>query len=268
MRIAAWRAGLFAAVSLLGAGALSAPARADGAWGPFTANISLTTDYRFRGISQSDNDAAVQGGIDFADNGWFAGVWASTVDFLDDGPGSNLKDAPAEVDLYGGYNYAVSDTTEIGIKAIYYWYPDSDSPIPGVNHYDYFELGGHVSHTFEKFSLLGELYWSPDYFFESSDSIYLAGTATVPLLKEFWIFDGGLTASARVAYQWIDDNATFGTPDYLTWDVGLTAKAGIFAFDARYVDTDLSDSECFGGGIFKDFCGAGFVGTVTVALPG
>ena len=262
MKLTSWKAGLFAAVAMMSAGATTSVAHADGAWGPFTANISLTSDYRFRGISQSDNGAAVQGGVDYASNGWFAGVWASSVDFLD----SATKDAPAEVDIYGGYNYAVSDTTEIGIKAIYYWYPDSD--YGGTNHYDYVELGGHVSHSFEKFSLLGEIYWSPDYFNESGDSIYLAGTATVPLLKEFWFFDGGLSASARLAYQWIDDNGTFGTPDYLTWDIGLTAKAGIFSFDARYVDTDLSDSECFGGGVFKDFCGAGFMGTVTVALPG
>lgn len=262
MRIAAWTAGLVAAVSLTSMSAMTSVAHADGAWGPFTANISLTTDYRFRGISQSDTDPAVAGGVDFAQDGWFAGVWASSVDFLDD-PG---KDAPAEVDLYGGYNYALSDTAEIGIKAIYYWYPDSD--LAGTNEYNYFELGGHISKSFDGFSLLGEVYWSPDYFFESGDSVYLAGTATVPLLKEFWFFDGGLTASGRLAYMWIDDNATFGTPDYLTWDIGLTAKAGIFAFDVRYVDTDLSDAECFGGGVFSDWCDATVVGTVTVGLPG
>jgi uncharacterized protein (TIGR02001 family) len=262
MRIAAWKAGLFAAVTLLGTSATASIAHADGAWGPFTANISLTTDYRFRGLSQSDNDAAVQGGFDFAQDGWFLGVWASSIDFLD-GAG---KDAAAEIDIYGGYNYAWTDTTEVGIKAIYYWYPDTD--FPGTNQYDFFEVGGHISHAFESFTLLGEVYWSPDYFFESGDSVWLAGVATVPLVKEFWFFDGGLTASGRLAYQWIDDNATFGAPDYLTWDIGLTAKAGIFAFDARYVDTDLSTAECFGGGVFADWCDAGFVGTVTVALPG
>src|SRR4249919_1267602 len=135
MRSAAWSAIVVTAVTLTSIGTMSAPARADGAWGPFTANISLTSDYRFRGISQSDNGPAVQGGVDFAQNGWFAGVWASSVDFLDD-PG---KDAPAEVDIYGGYNYALSDTSEIGIKAIYYWYPDSD--LAGTNQYDYFEIG-------------------------------------------------------------------------------------------------------------------------------
>jgi uncharacterized protein (TIGR02001 family) len=261
MKTAGLKLALFAAASLLSTGVLSTPAAADGDWGPFTANLALTSDYRFRGISQSDRDPAIQGGVDYAKNGWFAGVWASSVDFLD-----SPRDAAAEIDLYGGYNHALNDSTEIGAKAIYYWYPDSDAS--GANQYDYFELGGHVSHAFEKFSLLGELYWSPDYFLESGDSVWLAGVATVPLAKEFWFFDGGLTGSGRLAHQWIDENTTFGTPDYLTWDVGLTAKAGIFSLDARYVDTDLSKSQCFGGGVFADWCGAGFVATLTVGLPG
>ena len=70
MRIAAWSAGLCTALSLMG---MSGIALADGApapaWGPFTANIELTSDYRFRGISQTDRSAAVQGGVDFASNG-------------------------------------------------------------------------------------------------------------------------------------------------------------------------------------------------------
>ncbi len=256
MRIAAWKAGLFAAVSLMG---VSGVARADGAWGPFTANIELTNDYRFRGISQTDRSAAVQGGIDFASNGWFAGVWASNVDFEDD----TNKNAPAEVDIYGGYNYAWSETTEIGLQARYYWYPDSS--FSGTATYDYFELQGHVKHDFGKFALAAEVDWSPDYFFESGTGVNVFGTATVPLLKEFWFFDGGLAASGHVGYQWIEDNAQFGTPDYLYGDIGLTATAGIFSFDVRYVATDISKADC-GGGL--NWCEGGFVGTVTVALPG
>ena len=260
MRIAAWSAGVCTAVSLMG---VSGIARADGApapaWGPFTANIELTSDYRFRGISQTDRGAAVQGGVDFASNGWFAGVWASNVDFEDD----TTKNAPAEVDIYGGYNYAWTDTTEIGLQARYYWYPSSD--YLSFPTYDYFELQGHVKHTFDKFTLAAEVDWSPDYFFESGTGVNLFGTATVPLLKEFWFFDGGLTASGHVGYQWIEDNQQFGAPDYAYWDLGLTATAGIFSFDARYVDTSLSKADCFSG---LDWCQAGFVATVSVALPG
>ena len=262
MRIAAWKVGLFAAVSLMGASATSSIAHADAAWGPFTANIALTTDYRFRGISQTDRSAAVQGEVDYTNNGWYAGVWASNVDFLD----SATKDAPAEVDLYAGYNYAWTDTTEVGLQARYYWYPSSD--FPGSPQYDYFELQGHIKHTFEKFTLAAEVDWSPDYFFESGTGVNLFGTATVPLFKELWLFDGGVAASGHAGYQWIEDNAEFGTPDYFYWDLGITATAGIFSFDARYVDTNLSKNECFGGAPYGDWCQGGFVGTVSVALPG
>jgi len=262
MRIASWKAGLFAAVALMGTGVTTSVARADGAWGPFTANIALTSDYRFRGISQSDTGAAVSGGIDYANNGWFAGVWASSVDFQD----SATKDAPAEVDIYGGYNYAWTDTTEVGLQARYYWYPDSG--FSGTAHYDYFELQGHVKHDFGKFQLAGEVDWSPDYFFESGTGVNAFATATVPLLKEWWIFDGGVAASGHVGYQWIDDNVQFGTPDYLYWDLGVSATAGIFTFDARYIDTNLSSTDCFGGGQFADWCKGEFVATVTVLLPG
>ena len=65
---------------------LSVGARADGepAWGPFSANIALTSDYRFRGQSQGQGEPALSGGIDYAgSSGFFAGVWASNVDFND-----------------------------------------------------------------------------------------------------------------------------------------------------------------------------------------
>src|SRR5262245_28605370 len=76
------QAGVFAALSLA---TLGATAMADDKpWGPFTAGVALTSDYRFRGISQSDRDGAVQGfvQVDFFDSFYF-NVWASSIDFND-----------------------------------------------------------------------------------------------------------------------------------------------------------------------------------------
>ena len=47
--------------------------------------------------------------------------------------------------------------------------------------------------------------------------------------------------------QWIEDNLTYGTPDWMFYDFGLTATWNIFAFDVRYTATDLDRNECFGG---------------------
>ena len=64
-------------------------------------NISLTSDYVFRGVSQTQNGPAIQGGIDYAHaSGFYAGTWASNVDWVSLGFKNNSS---MEIDLYGGY---------------------------------------------------------------------------------------------------------------------------------------------------------------------
>lgn len=223
----------------------------------WSANIALTSDYRFRGISQAQRDPAVSGGIDYASTGGFiAGIWASNVDFND------AADTDVEVDLYAGYTKALSDSTSATIKAVYYWYPDADYP-PGGNENDYLELIASVSHNFGPVAGSLEVAWSPDYFFESGDAVAITAGLTLPLADSVWIFDGGVWASGKLGYQAIDDNATFGTDDYVYYDVGLSAKAGPLTLDARWVDTDLDKGECFGG---LDLCEGGFVATATLSF--
>src|SRR4030095_10329301 len=65
-------------------------------------NVGAVTDYRYRGISQSRLDPALQGGADFAHkSGFYVGTWASSIKWVKDSGG----DANAEVDLYGGYKF-------------------------------------------------------------------------------------------------------------------------------------------------------------------
>jgi uncharacterized protein (TIGR02001 family) len=245
MTIAIWKAG---ALSLAAVTSICAAASAasDSPWGGFTANIALTSDYRFRGISQTDRSPAVQGTFQYTDDsGFFAGVWASNVDFND------AQESPAEIDLYAGYNFKLWDTTDASIKAMYYWYPDSEPA-----NYDYLEGIVSISHDFGRFALSGELAYSPDFFGETGDAVALTGGATIPIAKD--VLDG-LTASAHVGYQWIDETA-----DYAYWDAGLTAVWGNVTFDARYIDTDLEKTECG----LTDWCEGGVVFTVSLALPG
>ena len=81
-------------------------------------NVSLTSDYRFRGISQSDTQLAVQGGFDIAfENGLYVGVWGSNVDF---GAGA----APdLELDYYVGFSGDISEDVGFDVGYIYYDYP-------------------------------------------------------------------------------------------------------------------------------------------------
>lgn len=264
------KAGLFGVVAL----ASFAPAAyADGsdaapAWGPFTAGVSLTSDYRFRGLSNSNRDAAVQGWVQYDhESGFFANIWASNVDFQD----SSTYDSSVEVDFTVGYNHKFSENTTGTLKAVYYSYPDADAPA-GAPHYSYFEGIAAVSHDFGAAAVSGEIDWSPDYFGETGDAVSIKAGVTVPVLEKFAFMDK-LTASANVGYQWIDSNISsppgdfgfYGTPDYLYFDIGASANWEIFTVDLRWIDTDIDRAECFNG---TDWCEGGVVLTLSAALPG
>src|SRR5262245_47643526 len=82
-------------------GAMSLPAKADGP--SLSANIALTSDYIFRGISQTSANPAVQGGFDATWGIFWAGIWASNVDFGGSGVGPFGHDiANLEIDYYAG----------------------------------------------------------------------------------------------------------------------------------------------------------------------
>lgn len=251
------KAGMFGVLAL----ASFAPAAlADDDAGPVSGGGTVTSDYRFRGQSQSDRGAAVQawGQYDHA-SGFFANIWASTIDFND----QLTYDSSIEVDLTVGYSREIAESTSAGIKAVYYAYPDADTP-PTSNDYDYFELILNAEHDFGKAAVSAELAWSPDYFLESGDAVSLKGGVSVPLMEKF-IFMDALTASANLGYQWIDDNATFGTDDYLYFDFGVSAGWEIFTVDLRWVDTDLETADCFGG---LETCDGGVVLSLTADISG
>jgi hypothetical protein len=86
-------AGPALADGLPGKGRPKAPEVSDGRPCTVSANVGYTTDYVFRGISQSNEDAAVQGGVDFACGRFYIGTWGSSIAF---GNGT-------EIDVYGGY---------------------------------------------------------------------------------------------------------------------------------------------------------------------
>lgn len=84
-------------------------------------NVGAVTDYRYRGISQSRLDPALQGGIDFAHkSGFYLGTWASTIKWVKDAGGKSSE----EVDLYGGYRFSAGPVG-LDIGLLRYLYPDN-----------------------------------------------------------------------------------------------------------------------------------------------
>jgi uncharacterized protein (TIGR02001 family) len=195
----------------------------------FTGGLTFTTDYVFRGISQSNEEPTVQGNIDWADPalGLYLGVWGSGVD---------LAESSSEFDFYAGIakEYAGIDWKFGGI---YYLYPGADSN----DDYDYWEAMISATYDFEVLAATAGLNYSPDFFAGSGDAVYASIGATIPLNDSFSLDTG-------YAYQWIDDNTAFGSPDYGTWSLGLTYAVKGFNLNLRYHDTDLDEpSECSDG---------------------
>lgn len=193
------------------------PAMAEG----LSANVGLTTDYVFRGISKSDESAALQGGFDYEDpSGLYAGVWGSNIDF------NNVDDGSLELDFYGGFANEI-DQFSYDVGAIYYSYPGSDSNL----NYDFFEVYIAGSYDFELASLSVGMNYSPEFFGDTGDALYYYAGVDVPLPHDFSLV-------AHVGQQDIDDSK-----DYMDWSLGLGYNYMDFDFAVAYTDTDLDQSD-------------------------
>jgi uncharacterized protein (TIGR02001 family) len=266
----------------------------------YTFNIDGTSDYVFRGFSQSGRQPAVQGGADFAYNIFYAGIWASSINFgtvqggvLDADPalGSNIADA--EVDLYGGIapiwkNSPFGDVT-FNLGFIYYWYPGS-KPFPdainGTNsNIDYLEGKAGYSVAWKQIKGLttGEtIYYSGDGTFNTGRYWILESTASYtlpnwgpisPSISGTWGYDQGQSNDAYFLHA-----VGNGKDHYQYWNAGVTFTADKISLDLRYWDTDIKDDNAAAadsaGAFGNKFCtgkvaqcDANFVATVKVVLP-
>ncbi|MDO9490560.1 MAG: TorF family putative porin [Sphingomonadaceae bacterium] len=154
---------LLGRVGLLGA-ALALPAAAHAA--DLSANVGLVSDYRFRGISLSDRDPALQGGVDLSlDSGFYVGSWASTI--------ADYGGADVEVDVYAGYGGEVG-LLDYSVAATAYLYPGGN----GVN---YGELQGELGGSLGPARLALEVAYVPDQKNTASDNFYIGPKLSVGL---------------------------------------------------------------------------------------
>ena len=116
-----------------------------------TFNIGLITDYRYRGISQSRLQPALQGGADYSNpNGFYVGTWASTIKWIKDAgtiAAVDTGNTQVEIDLYAGYKGEISKGVGFDVGGLYYWYPSNKiTAIGGTSSADTFELYGALSY--------------------------------------------------------------------------------------------------------------------------
>lgn len=179
-------------------------------------NLGVTSDYVFRGVSQTMEDPAIQGGADVTYGIGYAGVWASNVDFGTDDP-------TAEIDVYAGVRPTIGDTS-LDLGVLYYGYV-KDKGAPGS--VSYFELKAAASRPLGPATVGLAVYYSPEFTGDTGNALYYEVNGAVPLMDK-------LTLSGALGHQEIDNGS-----EYATWNIGatyaITDKLGV---DVRYHDTD------------------------------
>lgn len=203
------RTALFAAAAL----ALAGPAAAQEA-PSFEFNLGVASDYVFRGVSQTDEDPQVFGGADVSAGQFYAGVWASNVDF---GDSTDL-----EFDLYAGFTPTLG-VVSLDLGVLYYGYTDQ----PSGADLDYFEFKAAGSVPLGPATLGAQVYYSPNYYAGVDHALYYEVNGSYsPAIK--------LSISAALGRQQVD-----GAGDYTTWNVGVGyALTDHLGLDLRYHDTD------------------------------
>lgn len=217
---------------------------------PLSFNVSLTSDYRYRGISQTRLKPALQGGADYAlPGGFYVGTWLSTIKWIKDAgkfstPPIDTGNANVEWDLYGGYKGEIQKdfTYDVGVLAYVY---------PG-NHYARLTAGGKSANTTE---IYGALTYGPATLKYSHTVTPLFGFAAAGVgnsknsgyldLSAGFDVGGGVTVTPHIGRQKITNFGAYSYTDYsLTvakdWE-GFTFSGAIVGADTKSVPGNLNN---------------------------
>jgi uncharacterized protein (TIGR02001 family) len=199
-----------------------------------TGNVTLASEYIYRGIEQTYGKPAIQGGVDFVhSSGFYLGTWASNISWISDAlPGTS---APIEIDVYGGYknSFAGGDWTyDVGV--LQYVYPTSNFP-----------AGANKPDTTEIYGAIGWKWLTAKYSHVVSSHIFGFGTATDPTgktdgsgyldLTGTYDLGNGWGVSAHAGHQKIKDNSDASYTDY---KLGVTKDVGLGTVGLYYSDTN------------------------------
>jgi uncharacterized protein (TIGR02001 family) len=196
---------------------------------PVAGNVSLVSDYRFRGITQTFEEPALQGGFDYAhSSGFYVGNWNSSI------ADSFFGGSPLEMDFYAGYKPTFGDIgLDLGI--LYYYYPGSDAP--GIGKIDNTEL--YAGATWKWLS--AKYFYAVSDFFGVDDtkgSDYIDLTANFP-------FGAGWGLVGHVGHQRVKNNSD---ADYTDYKLGITKDIRGWVLGAAFVDNDAEGLLVSGAG--------------------
>lgn len=186
-------------------------------------NAALTSDYRYRGISQTRLDPALQGGADYTHNptGLYAGTWLSTIKWTKDLGG----DGNVEWDIYGGKRGNITDDFTYDVGGLYYYYPNNGLS-PNANTFELYGQLGYKFATLKYSHSLTNLFGTAD----SKGSGYLDASANIDI-------SNGFTLNLHVGRQNVRHN---GFASYTDYKIGVTKDLGVCSVALAYIKADSS----------------------------
>jgi uncharacterized protein (TIGR02001 family) len=188
-------------------------------------NVALVSDYRFRGVSLSDNTMALQGGFDYAmPSGFYVGTWGSTIESVSGPVGG---DSELELDLYGGYGFeAGMFAIDLGVLAYTY---------PGAEDLWYYEPYASVGSTFGIVDLTAGVAWAPEQDnLSDEDNTYIYLDGAMPLGDSPFSLTGHIGQESGILASFFDDA---GEDDKTDWSIGISTSLYGVDLGLSYVDT-------------------------------
>jgi uncharacterized protein (TIGR02001 family) len=239
------------AVSALAAPALAQDDRVAPPAVAVTGAVTLASQYRFRGISLSDERAALQGTVNVNHrSGFYTGIWGSSLDGFGELGGSNL-----ELDLYAGFRRALAPDVTVDAGLLYYAYPGSSG-----GDFEFFEPYANVTLTRGPVTAKLGIAWAPPQDGLANDANrYLFGDLALAIPN---------TPIALTGHLGNSHGRTPLTPsgDYLDWSLGATAAWRNFTLGVTYIDTSLDAAEAASSGATRDIVDAAVLVSLTATF--
>lgn len=195
---------------------------------PISANISILSDYAFRGFSQTDQRPAVQGGLDYEhESGFYLGLWGSNISWLSD---AGAERSSVELNVYGGYS---TDLGPLGLDVglVHYYYPGRFGSST--------DYEGRTPNTTEGYVGLSWQFLSFTYSHAFTNLFGLDNSKNsqhYELAASYEIMDG-LTLDAHYGYSRVRGR---DNDNWADWRLGATKSWRGFDFGLHYVDSDVS----------------------------
>lgn len=207
------------------------------------ANVSILTNYILHGITQTNQDPAVQGEFDYLfDNGLYVGTWASNVSFL--GTPNSLED-----DIYAGYKFKFADTMSADLGFMQIFYPGA--PINA----DFNTIYGSLTYGF----LTVKEGYSPDVLNTDTYRLYSEINATYPIKFHYYYLQN-ISLLAHLAYTNFGNVIKAGLDNYWDWSIGFSKTfAKNYSISLVYTDNSLSNN-------FYPYYKSAFVGAISCKI--